>query len=106
MTKLAVAVQKALSMVCSKVDTLATRVLCRTRAINRKASAVTHSSLQEAKPQSSCVDQTHTSCLSLCCCVYAVENGGLNYLAILDTAADVAKAMLHLHSLNVLHSDL
>jgi hypothetical protein len=34
------------------------------------------------------------------------ENGGINYLAILDTAADVAKAMLHLHSLNVLHSDL
>jgi hypothetical protein len=32
--------------------------------------------------------------------------GGVNYLAILDTAADVAKAMLHLHSLNVLHSDL
>jgi hypothetical protein len=34
------------------------------------------------------------------------DNGGINYLAILDTAADVAKAMLHLHSLNVLHSDL
>lgn len=32
--------------------------------------------------------------------------GGVNYLAVLDTAADVAKAMLHLHSLNVLHSDL
>jgi hypothetical protein len=34
------------------------------------------------------------------------ESGGINYLGILDTAADVAKAMLHLHSLNVLHSDL
>ncbi|WIA08278.1 hypothetical protein OEZ85_007721 [Tetradesmus obliquus] len=30
----------------------------------------------------------------------------INYLAVLDTAADVAKAMLHLHSCNVLHSDL
>jgi hypothetical protein len=30
----------------------------------------------------------------------------VNYAAILDTAADVAKAMLHLHSRNVLHSDL
>lgn len=27
----------------------------------------------------------------------------LNYKAILDTAADIAKAMLHLHALNVLH---
>lgn len=36
----------------------------------------------------------------------AADSGTLNYLAILDTAADVAKAMLHLHSLNVLHSDL
>lgn len=43
-----------------------------------------------------------TVCVSLC----AAESGGINYLAILDTAADVAKAMLHLHSLNVLHSDL
>ncbi|GBF87741.1 hypothetical protein Rsub_00452 [Raphidocelis subcapitata] len=32
--------------------------------------------------------------------------GGVNFPAVLDTAADVAKAMLHLHSLNVLHSDL
>ena len=31
---------------------------------------------------------------------------GLNYRAILDTAADVAKAMLHLHLNNVLHGDL
>lgn len=31
---------------------------------------------------------------------------GLNYWAILDTAADVAKAMAHLHSINVLHGDL
>ncbi|KXZ45700.1 hypothetical protein GPECTOR_51g685 [Gonium pectorale] len=31
---------------------------------------------------------------------------GLNYPAILDTAADVAKALLHLHLNDVLHSDL
>ena len=30
----------------------------------------------------------------------------LNYHAILDTALDVAKAMCHLHAMNVLHSDL
>jgi serine/threonine protein kinase len=33
-------------------------------------------------------------------------DAGINYRAILDTALDVAKAMLHLHSLNVLHADL
>lgn len=33
-------------------------------------------------------------------------NGVLNYHAILDTALDVAKAMCHLHAMNVLHSDL
>ncbi len=32
--------------------------------------------------------------------------GGLNYAAVLDTAADVAKAMLHLHCNQVIHSDL
>uniref|UniRef100_A0A383VFW0 Protein kinase domain-containing protein n=1 Tax=Tetradesmus obliquus TaxID=3088 RepID=A0A383VFW0_TETOB len=37
---------------------------------------------------------------------FLLAGGGVNYAAILDTAADVAKAMLHLHSLNVLHSDL
>ncbi|GLI63679.1 hypothetical protein VaNZ11_006717 [Volvox africanus] len=31
---------------------------------------------------------------------------GLNYPAILETAADIAKAMLHLHMNDVLHSDL
>lgn len=31
---------------------------------------------------------------------------GVNYPAVLDTAADIAKAMLHLHAMNVLHSDL
>jgi serine/threonine protein kinase len=31
---------------------------------------------------------------------------GLNYPAILDTALDVARAMAHLHGLNVLHGDL
>lgn len=30
----------------------------------------------------------------------------LNYKGVLDTACDVAKAMLHLHEANVLHSDL
>ncbi|WIA33746.1 hypothetical protein OEZ86_006861 [Tetradesmus obliquus] len=34
------------------------------------------------------------------------SGGSLNYAAILDTAADVAKAMLHLHCNQVLHSDL
>ncbi|KAG2450347.1 hypothetical protein HYH02_004852 [Chlamydomonas schloesseri] len=33
-------------------------------------------------------------------------SAGLNYPAILDTAADVAKAMLHLHLNDVLHGDL
>ena len=28
----------------------------------------------------------------------AAEGGGLNYAAVLDTAADIARAMLHLHS--------
>lgn len=45
-------------------------------------------------------------CVSHCVSCCAAESGGINYLGILDTAADVAKAMLHLHSLNVLHSDL
>mmetsp|Transcript_4672 Transcript_4672/g.14117 ORF Transcript_4672/g.14117 Transcript_4672/m.14117 type:complete len:888 (-) Transcript_4672:1869-4532(-) len=31
---------------------------------------------------------------------------GLKYKAILDTALDVAKAMTHLHAMNVLHADL
>ncbi len=30
----------------------------------------------------------------------------VDYLAVLDTAADIAKGMLQLHALNVLHSDL
>jgi len=33
-------------------------------------------------------------------------DNALNYAAILDTAADVAKAMLHLHRHQVVHSDL
>ena len=32
--------------------------------------------------------------------------GSFNYPAALDTAQDVARAMLHLHSANVLHGDL
>ena len=35
-----------------------------------------------------------------------VHTNTLNYHAILDTALDVAKAMCHLHAMNVLHSDL
>ena len=31
---------------------------------------------------------------------------GLNYAAILDTALDIAKAMLHLHAADILHGDL
>jgi hypothetical protein len=31
---------------------------------------------------------------------------GLNYLAMLDVAIDVAKGMEHLHSLSTLHTDL
>jgi hypothetical protein len=31
---------------------------------------------------------------------------GLNYRAVLETAADVAKSLLHLHAHDVLHSDL
>ena len=35
-----------------------------------------------------------------------LKSNVLNYHAILDTALDVAKAMCHLHAMNVLHSDL
>ena len=33
-------------------------------------------------------------------------SSGVNYAAVLDTAADVARALLHLHKQHVLHSDL
>ncbi len=33
-------------------------------------------------------------------------DGALNLAAILETAADIAKAMVHMHAANVLHSDL
>lgn len=33
-------------------------------------------------------------------------DGGRDMLAVLDTALDVARAMLHLHDNNILHSDL
>jgi hypothetical protein len=32
--------------------------------------------------------------------------GKLNYAAVLDTALDIARAMLHLHLADVLHGDL
>ena len=34
------------------------------------------------------------------------SDDGLNYVAILETAIDVARGMLHLHSHNVIHADL
>ncbi|KAG1673652.1 hypothetical protein FOA52_013316 [Chlamydomonas sp. UWO 241] len=35
-----------------------------------------------------------------------MDNKGLNYAAILETAADISKGMLHLHVNNILHADL
>ncbi|KAG2443735.1 hypothetical protein HXX76_002081 [Chlamydomonas incerta] len=35
-----------------------------------------------------------------------MQGGSLNLAAMLETAADVAKAMVHMHAANVLHSDL
>ncbi|GLI65582.1 hypothetical protein VaNZ11_009155 [Volvox africanus] len=35
-----------------------------------------------------------------------LTHAGVNYGGVLDTAADIAKAMLHLHIANVLHGDL
>ncbi|KAG2438990.1 hypothetical protein HYH02_010781 [Chlamydomonas schloesseri] len=35
-----------------------------------------------------------------------MQGGALNLAAMLETAADVAKAMVHMHAANVLHSDL
>lgn len=32
-----------------------------------------------------------------CCCDSPADDNSLNYAAILDTAADIARAMLHLH---------
>ncbi len=40
-------------------------------------------------------------CYTLLC-----AGSGLNYAAILDTAADIARAMAHLHRADVLHGDL
>ncbi|WIA39118.1 hypothetical protein OEZ86_005253 [Tetradesmus obliquus] len=37
---------------------------------------------------------------------FFAEDNSLNYAAILDTAADIARAMMHLHKNQVLHSDL
>ena len=34
-------------------------------------------------------------------CAFASDDNSLNYAAILETAADVAKAMMHLHSYGV-----
>ncbi|GFR47439.1 hypothetical protein Agub_g9162 [Astrephomene gubernaculifera] len=35
-----------------------------------------------------------------------MQGGSLNLAAMLETAADIAKAMVHMHAANVLHSDL
>ena len=37
---------------------------------------------------------------------FILPGGGVNYAAVLETAADVARGMSHLHSCNILHSDL
>lgn len=37
---------------------------------------------------------------------FLLENGSVNYPAVLDTAIEIATAVLHLHHRNVLHSDL
>ena len=37
---------------------------------------------------------------------FILPNGSVNYLAVLETAADIARGMAHLHSQGVLHSDL
>lgn len=37
---------------------------------------------------------------------FFASDNSLNFAAILDTAADIARAMLHLHKNSVLHSDL
>ena len=34
------------------------------------------------------------------------EDGNLDYAFVLETAADVAKGMLHLHKNNICHNDL
>jgi serine/threonine protein kinase len=37
---------------------------------------------------------------------FFLPGGTLNYKAVLETAADMARGMAHLHSNNILHSDL
>ena len=37
---------------------------------------------------------------------YKPPHQGLDYCSVLDTAADIAKGMLHLHVLNIIHGDL
>ncbi len=37
---------------------------------------------------------------------FLTVTGKINYRAVLDTAADVAKGMAQLHSLNIVHADL
>ncbi len=43
----------------------------------------------------------HTQCPARCC-----ADDELNYPAVLETAADIAKGMFHLHMNNILHADL
>jgi serine/threonine protein kinase len=37
---------------------------------------------------------------------FKLPDGGVNYPAVLDTAVEIVRAVLHLHQRNVLHSDL
>ena len=38
--------------------------------------------------------------------IFSEPSSGVNYKALLEAAADVARAMIHLHSLNILHNDI
>jgi len=38
--------------------------------------------------------------------IFSHQSSGIDYKALLEAAADVARAMIHLHSLNILHNDI